>query len=152
MKRKPTFAPYIGSIVNGHNDTPWTISHLAHALHDLLDTCRVDRETRKAHTELLWSCEHVDFADIHNPLERLTDALTHYAPPYTTFGERDGEWGFWPQLDAVAELPKMLDWAKSDTDIATLWDHEVSFVNPQGNLGCGRFDKRGRFHSYWSAV
>ncbi len=152
MKRKPTFAPYIGSISCAAVETDEIITHLADNLALLLRKCRVDRETRKAHMALVnetanclenYPAGHATF------LPMLVDALTHYAPPYTTFGEQDGEWGFWPQLDD--DMAKVS--AHEERDQRAFWGHgDIFVVNDHGNVTCGRFDKRGRFHSYWSAV
>lgn len=93
MKRKPTFTQHIGSIRSAsHLDD--LIPNMASELHYLLKHCRVDRETRKAHVALVREAEgaHDKFT-----LGRLEIALSHYAPPYTYFGARDGDYGFWPE-------------------------------------------------------
>lgn len=163
MKRKPTFATSIGPVVYQTADLTDAdrIADMAATLRSLLRKCRVHRDTRKAHVALLsdvdkgpgmaWQPEWDNAA-----LSALTEALSHYAPPYTTFGQNhEGEYGFWPmnidRLDDEGLIVKIRDHHEPD-ELRSVWGMEVAFVNDHGNVDCGRFDRRGRFHTYWSAV
>lgn len=67
--------------------------------------------------------------------ETLPDLLQEYAPPYCYFGAHVGDGsdiGYWPDHDAIAELPNVSDPAEleelpHDTDAAV-------YVNDHGNM------------------
>ncbi len=162
MKRKPTFTSWIGSICTAGRteSTPEdTIGDLAYELKSLLHHCRVDREVRKAHVALVNEASGLDmdadeglFDGETDIIARLVEALDHYAPPYTYFGKNsEAEYGFWPDLDLHScDEPARIE---AGLEHKEYWGGEdVALVNDHGNVSCGRFDKRGRFHSYWSAV
>ncbi len=154
MKRKPTFAPYIGSISQHTQsaDTADLIEDLAYELRTLLGKCRVDRKTRKECVALIRKATTPNsFGHVDVMLKALEEALGTFAPPYTRFGQADScKFGFWPIIDD--ELPRtprnnQEEWERS------MWGNGDCFrVNDHGNVECGRYDKRGRWHEYWSCV
>jgi hypothetical protein len=163
MKRKPTFSPYIGSISEGTMRSEDLIPSFAYELHRLLQNCRVDRNTRKAHIALVNAAEAYDFdsefAELgaDDMVSALFEAMEHYAPPYTYFGaaQFDGaDYGFWPcDIDdqvSAGYIVKIQD--NDDGEIREHWGEDVYLINDHGNVECGRYDKRGRWHEYWSCV
>ena len=157
MKRKPLWAS-IGSVASVRDDAPGeTIEDLAYALAQNLRRCRVERELRKEMMDLLVLCEEFppDGAGSNIVIRRLVQALEHFAPPHSWFGRRsinsgsnESEWGYWP-ITENDELPRLLLCAGSDMRYA---GSDAYLVNDHGNVSCGRFDKRGRWHEYWSVV
>ncbi len=153
MKRKPTFAK-IGPVTDSTEDADVVIENLAFALKKLLKYCRVGREERKQLVTILqitnaWMPDSKLPAD--DVVSKLEGALSTFAPPYAWFGQRNRslEWGFWPDVTS----DDCLRIGDRDQDLRKFWGgRDLQLVNDHGNVDCGRFDKRGRWHEYWSCV
>lgn len=135
------------------------ISAFSYELRQLMKTCRVARGDRKRFTRLLRDCDSFEpdkYPECASEMvAELFDALQTFAPPYTYFGSNEGDgadYGFWPSMDGPGE---MNDLPRLNADVAHLdqyWGKDVLLVNDHGNVECGRYDKSGRFHGYWSCV
>jgi hypothetical protein len=73
-------------------------------------------------------------------VSELSDALGEFAAPYCYFGANEGDgsdFGFWPSMDAIAELPRISDPNELPTgeNCAFVNDHgNVSVYDGEGNL------------------
>lgn len=152
MKRKPHFAQ-LGTVSRDTVDPADLVPALADELLYLMWRCRVPRGARKDFTTLLRSCDdpwhHDDMYD-NDHLNALITALdSTFAPPYAYFGAHPGDgtdYGFWPELDI--DLPRLEDGVSHPE----YKGRDVLLVNDHGNVTCGRYDLRGKFHEYWSIV
>lgn len=152
MKRKPTFTTFgpVASCLANDTDV-MMIAELASELRELLDRCRVNREARKRFVALLSDYDYFAASgtvDTGCIVDDFVAALATFAPPHAWFGERGGEWGFWPSLweagvqCLVSDDPPEL--------LRGYWGNDDCYImGEQGNVACGRFDKRGRWHEYW---
>lgn len=65
--------------------------------------------------------------------ETMLDALQLFAAPYSYFGAIDGDgsdFGFWPALDSIEELPKFNDLAEVPAGL----EEDYCVVNDHGNV------------------
>ena len=65
-------------------------------------------------------------------VNELIDALNDLAPPYCYFGAHEGDgsdFGFWPLMDAIDELPRIKHEEGED-----LPDEDHCYVNDHGNV------------------
>lgn len=105
------------------------------AFADELDRLESDHDlTAEARAVLLlldngWGLSRDRVGDL---LCRLMDELDEHAPMYCRFGAHDGDgsdFGFWPDLSALEELPRVGD----PSEVATMGTDCV-FVNDHGNM------------------
>jgi hypothetical protein len=126
-----------------------TISHGTLANGDLIisfaDALRgiefIDNTTRRYIAEadaiqVLYSAGWNDIYDhemAEELLSELISLLNVYAPPYTYFGNTDGDgsdFGFWPSEDAISELPKFNDLS----EVPEKMEDDYVVVNDHGNM------------------
>ena len=72
-------------------------------------------------------------ADASEYLETLFNLMENHAPPYCYFGAHPGDgadYGFWPCMDTIEDLPSFSDLAGVPADI----DEDFCVVNGHGNL------------------
>jgi hypothetical protein len=65
-------------------------------------------------------------------IERLSDALQQFAPPYCYFGAHEGDgsdFGFWPDMQSIEELPTV-----EGSDTARELGEDCRSVNDHGNV------------------
>jgi hypothetical protein len=128
-----SYKPSIGSISHGTLRTPDLIEAFADEL-DRIETDRKDVAEARAVLTLInagWTIEN-DMSDAMSDLIiALQDALSEHAPAFCYFGANEGDgsdFGFWPSMDAIDELPRISDPSEAD-------EHdECAFVNDHGNV------------------
>lgn len=115
-----------------------SISHGTLRTEDLLETfsdelarCAPDNPlVAEAHAMLdQWDDNGPDSNDL---VGELMEALEEYAPSYCYFGAHEGDgsdFGFWPDMDAIDELPKFNDCTPDE-----LPDEDFIVVNDHGNV------------------
>lgn len=124
----------IGEISSGTLATDDLLHACAFELTRLAET---DEDAAIAHAAgqmVLAYCrdETVNDASAVNLLESLMDRLDELAPAYTYFGvsPADGsDFGFWPDMSAVEELPHV-----SDPNEVEAMGEDCVFVNDHGNV------------------
>lgn len=70
-------------------------------------------------------------------LEQLQESLEEQAPPYTYFGTHEGDgpdFGFWPDMEAINELPRLNSGPMSYYDQAIALGEDCAYVNDHGNV------------------
>jgi hypothetical protein len=133
-----------------------TVSHGTLRNEDLLSTfarelehLTTDYRTR-SELELIADADAVtDFDSEHASeiVHALFDALDNHAPEYCYFGSHEGDgsdFGFWPSMDSIEELPKFNDLADVPDDI----DDDYCIVNDHGNVSLYSADGK----PIWSIV
>lgn len=138
MSRKAT----IGSISHGTLRSEDLLDAFAYELYFLAprdDEGKLEADTQRlvdsAHTLLDVYEEKRDDAweaEASEIIAELEDALSELAPPYCYFGTTEGDgsdFGFWPDMDAIEDLPRV-----NDSDEAKALGEDCAFVNDHGNV------------------
>lgn len=90
-------------------------------------------------------------------IDRLTESLNEFSPPYVTFGSHPGDgsdFGFWPDLESL-EMDRDDGEVLSVSDLAKVPDGYIGpimVVNDHGNVTFGMQDDKGNFESFWDCV
>jgi hypothetical protein len=127
------YKPSIGTISHG----TLRAADLLEAFADELDRIEPDHdladEARAALTLMNAGWTRLEALDETSELvNALQDALSEHAPPYCYFGASEGDgsdFGFWPSMDAIKELPKV-----SDPNEVDGMGEDCVFVNDHGNV------------------
>lgn len=123
----------IGSISHGTLRTVDLLDAFASEL-DMLESGRGDVAEARAVLTLHnagW-LQIADSGEASELVQALQDALDEFAPSYCYFGTTEGDgsdFGFWPSLAAIEELPRVSDPA----DVEGMGEDCV-FVNDHGNV------------------
>lgn len=128
-----TYTPRIGSVSHG---TLLTID-LLEAFADELNRIETERDdVQEAYAVItLHNAGWLNIADSEEAQELvndLQDALNEFAPAYCYFGTNEGDgsdFGYWPLLDSVDELPRVSDPAEVEG-----MGEDCVFVNDHGNV------------------
>jgi hypothetical protein len=97
-----------------------------------------DKDTLYKLGKLLGAANHAvsaggEVTELHDELTmEIQDELDTFAPPYCYFGTNEGDgsdFGFWPSMSAIAELPKV-----SDPSEVEAMGEDCVFVNDHGNI------------------
>lgn len=80
-----------------------------------------------------------DYGDetVSELIDDLIDALNEFAPPYCYFGAHEGDgsdYGFWPSIEAIEELPAIDDNSDEAIAAATAGGEDCRYVNDHGNV------------------
>jgi hypothetical protein len=136
-----------------HTPTIGTISHGTLRTYDLLEAFgwelqhisteaghqAIAEEARKRSHYFTWNDlpigEDVEETDADSDMvNALIDALNELAPPYCHFGTTEGDgsdFGFWPDMEAIEELPRVAD--PADVPAGGTGE-DVVYVNDHGNV------------------
>jgi hypothetical protein len=145
------FQAKLGSVSTGtlrHQDLLRTF---ADTLEDCMKAAAKDQTKRLTREEKAWikkketlikeartQADAGTAADLEDELlGELMDALEEYAPPYCYFGTIQGDgadFGFWPNHDAIDELPKIHNNSDEEIKQATHDGDDCVYVNDHGNL------------------
>ena len=118
-----------------------SISHGTLRNEDLLEAfayelaCLADIDDKQA-AELVRDARAVtdfDSEQASELVEALLDALNELAPAFCYFGTHEGDgsdFGFWPIMEAIEELPKVSD----PSEVENMLGEECAFVNDHGNV------------------
>jgi len=81
----------------------------------------------------------------------MSDALNEYAPPYGYFGSHPGDgsdFGFWPDMYRVEDLPKVSD----PVELDTMPHEDTVFVSDHGNVTLYGWDEARGWFEVWAIV
>lgn len=146
MANRP-YKPSVGSISHGTHRAPDLLEAFADEL------ARIDSAAASAaieageaykHDNLIeearavltlvhagWRIEDDMAEAVSELVNDLQDALAEHAPAFCYFGTHPGDgsdFGFWPDMDSIDELPRVSDPSEAD-------EHdECAFVNDHGNV------------------
>ena len=124
----------IGSISHGTLLNEYLLSALSDELKYHVER-NPDYSSRNSHMCLVGAAGWID-PDSDNASELVNDlqnALQEYAAPYTYFGTNEGDgsdFGFWPSMDAIEELPHISD----PNEVENHLGEDCVFVNDHGNV------------------
>jgi len=117
-----------------HTATIGTIRHATLRNEDLLESLSDELALFGTHAKLVQEAQNIDPDSEHagEVVFELMDALNEHAPSYCYFGAHCGDgsdFGFWPDIDAIDELPRVSDPADVDG-----MNEDCVFVNDHGNV------------------
>lgn len=128
-----TYKATIGSISHGTLRSQDLIIAFSDELRRLDPDADLIKEADATHT--LWAAGWTSLYDLEEAnelVDALQDALSEHAPPYCYFGTNEGDgsdFGFWPNMDAIEELPKI-----SDPSEVEAMGEDCVYVNDHGNV------------------
>jgi hypothetical protein len=96
------------------------------------DNGRKDRDRLMVLIAEAYGIEDFESEEARDIACELQDELNMFAPPYCYFGSNEGDgsdFGFWPSIDQVNELPRA-----KDSDEAKALGADCVFVNDHGNI------------------
>ena len=128
------YAASIGSVSHGTLRTEDLLEAFSDELARLAPDDDLVREARAllTLTRAGWFTVYAMPDAVSDLVNDLHDALSVYAPPYCYFGGHEGDgsdFGFWPDLAAIEELPKV-----SDPNEVDAMDVDCVYVNDHGNV------------------
>ena len=121
---------HIGSISHGTLRTEDLLDSFAYELEYVR---AIDDERSSALVREAYAVTDFDGENASWLVDELQDALNEYAPPYCYFGTHEGDgsdFGFWPSMDAVGELPRVSD----PNEVEQHEGEDCVFVNDHGNV------------------
>lgn len=129
-----TYQASIGTISHGTLRSVDLLEAFADELNRLEEDHHLVIEARAVLTLMAnaWTIEESMPDAVSDLVNALQDALSEYAPPYCYFGTNEGDgsdFGFWPCMDSVNELPRVSDPAEVEG-----MGEDCVFVNDHGNV------------------
>jgi hypothetical protein len=124
----------IGTLIHATLRNEDLLTAFADELEDLIQGNGKTGMENEAVVKLVWDAREIDpdHEDASEIVGELMDALNEYAPPYCYFGNTEGDgsdFGFWPSLEQIQELPTIGDPADADA-----MHEDCVFINDHGNV------------------